>query len=106
VMKAGKDTVNQVDKDAVVNVVMNRAGVSKEEATRRVDGWMTTYQQTAAKAEQVKADALQKAKEAADATAKATSRAAFGAFLALLLGAIAAAWGGAVGRPRAVIALG
>jgi hypothetical protein len=103
VMKAGKDTASQVDKEAVVNVVMNRAGVSKEEATRRVDAWMTTYEQTAAKAAQVKAQAVQQAKEAADATAKATSRAAFGGFIALLLGALAAGWGGAVGRPRAVV---
>jgi hypothetical protein len=105
VMKAGKDTASQVDKEAVVNVVMNRAGVSKEEAARRVDAWMKTYQQTAAKAARVKAQAVQQAKEAADATAKATSRAAFGGFIALLLGALAAGWGGAVGRPRAVVAL-
>jgi hypothetical protein len=102
VMNAGKSTVDQVDKDAVVNVVMSRAGVSREEATRRVDAWAASYQQARAKAEEVKAQAIQKAKEAADATAKATSRGAFGAFVALLLGAIAAAFGGAVGRPRVV----
>lgn len=96
----GKDTASQVDRDAVINVVMARTGVSREEATKRVAGWEETYQQSKARFEQAKQQAEQKAREAADATAKAVSRAAIAGFFALLLGAIAAMVGGAFGRVR------
>ena len=66
-----------------------------------MDNWEAAYQQTRAKAEQVAQQAKQKALEVADATAKNVSRAALWGFFALVLGGIAAAWGGSVGRPRA-----
>ncbi len=104
IINSGKDTVDQVDRDAVVNVVMARTGLSKPEAEARVDGWLKTYQQTRVKFEQQKAEAEAKARQAADATAKASSQAALAAVVALLLGAIAAALGGLVARRRYVMA--
>ena len=38
ILNDGKDAVLQVDKDAVVNVVVARTGLSRNEATTRVDG--------------------------------------------------------------------
>lgn len=100
-LSRGKATASQADRDAVINVIVARTGMSREEAAKRVDNWEAAYQQTRAKAEQVAQQAKQKALEVADATAKNVSRAALWGFFALVLGGIAAAWGGSVGRPRA-----
>ena len=94
IIDSGKSTVDQVDRDAAVNVVMARSGLTKPEAEARVDGWIKTYQQARAKFDEQKAAAEAKAREVADATAKASSLASFAAFLALLVGASAAALGG------------
>jgi hypothetical protein len=99
-LKSGKDTVSQVDKDAVINVVVARTGLSREEATKRVDGWMNTADQARVKAAQVADQAKQKAREVADATAKGVSRAMLLGFLALALGALVAFWGGSMGQRR------
>ena len=98
IIDSGKNTVDQVDRDAVVNVVMARAGVDRAEAESRVDGWIKNYQQARAKFEEQKAAAEAKAREVADATAKASSQAALAAAVALILGAIAAALGGLAAR--------
>lgn len=103
IIGSGKDTVDQVDRDAVVNVVMARTGLSKPEAEARVDGWIKTYQETRVKYEQQKAAAEVKAREVADATAKASSRAALAGVVALLLGALAAAMGGLVAGRRYLV---
>ena len=44
VLKAGKDTASQVDRDALVNVVMARSNVSREEEQKRVDGSIVSYE--------------------------------------------------------------
>ena len=100
IINSGKDTVDQVDRDAVVNVVMARSGVTKPEAEARVDGWIKTYQTTRVKFEEQKAAAEAKARQAADATATASSQAALAAVVALVLGALAAALGGIAARRR------
>lgn len=103
IASSGEDTVNAADKDALVNVVQARTGVSRPEAEQRVDGWINTYQQARAKASQLTKEAEAKARQAADATADATSKAAFAAAFALLLGAIAAAVGGALAGRRYLV---
>ena len=103
IIGSGKDTVDQVDRDAVVNVVMARTGLSKPDAEARVDGWIKTYQDTRVKFEQQKAAAEAKAREVADATAKASSRAALAGVAALLLGALAAAMGGLLAGRRYLV---
>ena len=104
IINSGKDTVDQVDRDAVVNVVMARSNVSKLEAEARVDGWIKTYQTTRAKVEEQKAAVEAKARQAADAAAKASSQAALAAAAALVLGAIAAAFGGISAHRRHFVA--
>ena len=106
IIDSGKDTVDEVDREAVVNVVMARTGLSKPEAQARVDGWIKTYQDARVKFEEQKAQAEAKAREVADATAKASSRAALAAVVALLLGGAAAAAGGLAARRRHVVDVG
>lgn len=100
IMTSGKDAVDQVDREAAVNVVMSRAGVDRGEAEQRVDGWIKSYQELRAKWAQQKVEAEAKAREVADATAKASSQAALGAVFALILGAVGAALGGKQGARR------
>ncbi len=100
IISAGKSTVEQADREALVNVVAARTGLSKAEAEQRADAWIKQYQEARVKFEQAKAKAEAKAREAADAAAKATSQAALGATVALILGAIAAALGGLLARRR------
>ncbi|MET0617358.1 MAG: hypothetical protein ABWZ54_06270 [Luteibacter sp.] len=102
IIASGSDTVQQADRQALVNVVMARTGASQADAEQRVDTWVTQYQQTRAKLAQVKAEAETKAREAADQAAKATARTALGSAIALVLGAIAAGLGGALAGRRYV----
>ncbi|MDQ3195778.1 MAG: hypothetical protein M3Q32_05260 [Pseudomonadota bacterium] len=101
-MRQGKSVASAADREAVVNVLVAR-GMSQEEAAKTVDNWQQTYQQAQAKMQDVKSDVKQDARAVADQTADAVSKGALWGFFALLLGAIAAAIGGAMGRPRTVI---
>jgi hypothetical protein len=103
IIASGSDTVQQADRQALVNVVVARTGVSQQEAEQRVDTWITQYQQAKAKIAQAKAEAEVKAREAADAAAKAAAKAALGSAIALILGAMAAALGGALAGRRYVV---
>ena len=62
-----------------MNVVMKRTGKSRAEAEQTVDGWIKTYQQASVKFEQAKKDAEVKARQVADDTASAASKAAIDA---------------------------
>lgn len=87
VKQSGEPTLNAADKDALVNIVAARTGKSHAEATQIVDNYAQAYQQAVQKVEKLKAQAEQKAREAADVAAKQVSRAAWGSLLMLLLGA-------------------
>jgi hypothetical protein len=76
-------------------LVAKSAGISEQEAGQRVDA-------AEAQIKQALADAEQKAREVADAAARATAMAAFWAFAALLLGAIMATIGACIGTRHAV----
>jgi hypothetical protein len=67
-------------------LVAAEAGISPDEASQRVQAVEADAQRTAN-------EAATRARQAADATARATSIGAFGTFAALLLGAIAAVFG-------------
>ena len=82
-------------RERAVAIVAQRAGISPEQANQRLDQLEAEAQQ---RAEQAKAAAT----EAADATASAASSASIWAFVAFVLGAAAAAWGGAIGT-RSVV---
>jgi hypothetical protein len=98
IIASGKSTIDQADRESVINVVMARTGASRPEAEQRTDAWIKQYQDARAQFEQKKAEAEAKARQVADDAASASSKAALGAVLALVLGAIAAALGGMSAR--------
>lgn len=95
--KQGQTTINQVDRDDAVNVVMKRTGKSRAESEQIVNNWINTYQQAAAKFEQTKQEAAEKARQVADSAASAASKAAIFGFLGLLIGVVAAGYGAKMG---------
>lgn len=76
-------------RQAAVTVVSQQAGISQQEAEQRLQQFQGQYNQ-----------ALEQVKQTADASARNVSTAAFAGFVALLVGVIVAAVGGALGRPR------
>ena len=95
--KQGKSTIDQVDREDAVNVVMKRTGKSRAESEKTVDNWINTYKQAAVKFEQTKKDAEVKARQAADAAASGASKAAIYGFFGLLIGVAAAGYGAKMG---------
>lgn len=96
-LSQSRNTVRQADRDALINVIVARTGTSREEAARRVQYWEDSYRQAEQRFTQTKEEAQQKAREAADTTARAISRTALWGFVALVLSAISAALGGIAG---------
>ncbi len=92
-IRQGEAVASEVDREEVVNVLMARTDMSREEATRTVDNWIRTY-------ERATVEANQQARQMADTTADAVAKASIWGFLALLIGAAAAGCGGIIGTPR------
>lgn len=99
VIRKGKSAASEAGSETVVDALTAR-GLSREEAAKTIDRWQQAYEKAKAEAEEMAAEAAKKARAIADQTAEAMSAAALWAFCALLLGAVAAAMGGAAGRPR------
>ena len=95
--KQGKNTVDQVDREDAVNVVMKRTGKSRAEAEQTVDNWINTYKQAVVKFEQTKKEATIQARHIADDAASAASKAAIFGFFGLLIGVAAAGYGAKMG---------
>ncbi len=91
--KEGQSTVNQVDRDDAVNVLMKRTGKSRAEAEKTVDGYITTYQQARAKFEETRKEVTANVRDGADTAAGAASTAAIMTFFGLLIGAGASGFG-------------
>jgi len=113
---------DNVDRDDVLGILAERGNMSREQAEQTLRRWEDTFNKARTQAEQTVQDAQRKgeelkrqaeqkaeelrmqadrtAREVADATAKAISRIALVAFGAMLLGAIAASAGGALGAPK------
>ncbi len=96
-IRQGQAVASEVDREEVVNVLMARTNMSREDATRTVENWIRTYERAAV-------EAKQQARQVADTTADAVSKASIWGFLALLIGAAAAGCGGIIGAPRTPIA--
>jgi F0F1-type ATP synthase membrane subunit b/b' len=71
--------------------------VSKEEANKTLEKWEKTYREAKQKYDAAVKQAEQKARDAAEASAKAVSLVAVMTFASLVLGAVVAAVGGYVG---------
>lgn len=97
----GDATFEEADRDALVNIVMNRTGKSKVESEQIVDNWISTIKTTKEKVKQAKDQAIEKAKEVGDDVASGLSKFAIFSFFGLLLGAVSASLGaGAAARKR------
>lgn len=94
---------NAADRDAAVNVVMQRTHKSRAESEQTVDNWINTAKQAQAKLQQTKDAAALKARQIGDAAAEGLSKAALLAALGLGLGAAAAAFGGRRAVPHEVV---
>jgi hypothetical protein len=91
-LSAGGTRADQA-KDRIITIMAGQLKISKEEATQR-------FNDAQAKFGQSRDSAVQTAKDVADRSASAASRASLWAFAALLIGAIAAGIGGALASPR------
>ncbi|GGX33671.1 hypothetical protein GCM10007242_46130 [Pigmentiphaga litoralis] len=96
--------LNAADKEALVNIIQARTGKSREESQRIADNYERTYNQTMAKIEEAKKQAEQKAREAADATARAVSQGAWWTLATLIIGMLIAGAAGAAGFKRRPLA--
>lgn len=100
----GDATFEAADRDALVNIVMNRTGKSKVESEQIVDNWVSTIKTTKEKVKQAKDQAIEKAKEVGDDVASGLSKFAIFSFFGLLLGAVSASLGaGAAARKREAV---
>ncbi len=100
IMKGADGPMQAVDRDALVNVVAARSGKSHDEAGQIVANYDKTYQEAQAKYKELKDTAALKARQAGDQVAEGVSKAALWTFFALILSALAAAFGGNVGTPQ------
>jgi hypothetical protein len=91
-LAASGDRANQA-KDRIITIMAAQLNISKEEATKRFDA-------AQAQLTQARDRAVQTAKNVADQSAATISHASFLAFASLLIGAVAAAVGGALASPR------
>jgi hypothetical protein len=90
---AGPESLTPADRQAAVDALVQYGGMTRPEAEQRLTQWQQTYEQ-----------AKQKALDAAERSAEAVSQASLWSFVALAIGAVAAAIGGMFGAPRRVAA--
>jgi hypothetical protein len=93
VMAMAQGGLSEQEQQRIIDQIVQRTGVTREEAQGQLQQLQTQYQEARAAAEE-------QARAAAQATSEAVSQGAFWSFVGLLLGAIAAAVGGLVGTPR------
>lgn len=89
----GDQAEAQAARGRAVDALAKAANVSPEEAGKRIDEWQQQYRQTAEQAER-------KARDAAETARQAVSRAGLFGFVALVLGAVAAWFGGSRATPE------
>ncbi|RRJ96923.1 hypothetical protein Ga0100231_024525 [Opitutaceae bacterium TAV4] len=83
-----------VNRTALVKVLVDEAGLSEAAANKAVADWTATYERLKADLTAVKEAAEVKAREAAEAGARTLAILSFGYFIAFAIGAVAATWGG------------
>jgi len=87
----------QDNRKSTIQFLVDNAHMSEADATKMVDGWITSYNDLKSELEQAKTAAEQKARTAAQAVAHDVSTASTWLFVALLLGLIVTALGGVCG---------
>ena len=90
-------TFEAVDKEALVNILVERTNMSRSEAESTVENYLSQYENLRQQAEQFAQKAEQQAAQTGEKVASAAADAALYLALALILGAIVAALGGFLG---------
>ncbi len=80
-------------KERIINIMAAQTKISHDDAAKKFDDAQSKLRQT-------RDQAMQTAKDAADASASAASKASFGGFIVILLGGLAAAFGGSMAVQR------
>lgn len=96
---AGKPTGVDVDREALAKVLMARTQMSRAEVDSTLNRWEQNIAEAKQKFAEVKANAEQKAREAGQAIADATAKAAAWASALLFIGLLAGCGGGWTGSP-------
>lgn len=92
-----ENTFEALDRDALVNVLVERTDMSRAEAERTVDRYIAQYEQLRVRAERFLERAGEQANQTAEDVAEAVADAALYLAIALILGILAAAGGGFLG---------
>ncbi len=100
-------TIDQnITRDQVVTAIQRHTTLNRQEVNEMADTMYRKYEQAKAELQQFVQRAEQQARETGEEVAEAASGAAIWSFVALLLGAIAAAAGGGVATPETIPAVG
>lgn len=103
-LSRAQGVVNAADREAVVNILVERTDMSRTQAEQTVDQYIQRVQQASQQVQQQVGQTAQQvqqtAVQAADTVTAAISSAALWAFIAMVIGALAAAFGGATGTPH------
>lgn len=87
----------EANRAAVVTALEDHTGMSRADADRAVTEWTMTFERLQADLATVKEAAATKAREMSDRAADALAKFSLWAFVAFLIGALAATWGGQIG---------
>ncbi|WP_040007049.1 hypothetical protein [Fibrisoma limi] len=97
ILRQGGNVMDAFDREAAVNVIVERTGKSRVEANQIVDRWISTYNQAVTEWNQTKQQAATQARQVADQAASSASTASILASLGLILGAAVAGYGAKMG---------
>lgn len=89
------------NRDGLITTLSERAGIPRADAERMVGDWQASYSRVQTNLREMRNEAEQTARQAADKAASAVSRASIWTFVAFAIGAIAAAFGGRSGASSA-----
>lgn len=95
-----RGVMSEVDREEMTNVLVSNTDMSEEEARRTVDNWQRQMEQAEQGLEQLPGQIREKTEEYGQVAAETTASAALWSFFALLVGLLAAAFGGSVGAPK------
>lgn len=90
------ETIDDTSRNEVVTMLAAQANITEDEARQRLDQWEQTYVQ-------VRTDAEETAREVSQSLADAVTLFSGAVFAAMVIGAFAAAMGGAVGAPGGAV---
>lgn len=92
-----ENTFEAVDREALVNILVERTDMTESEAQQAVDELLAEYENLREEAEMLAEEAEETAREQGEEAADAISSASIYLAIALILGVIAAAFGGLMG---------